>query len=254
MPTPVGHAHDRLPTAPQQRVLDGLVEHIDPVTAADLAAELALHHNTVREHLDSLVEQGRARRRAGRRGGRGRPPWTYEAAPSGLGAGAAPYLGLAEAFAEHLALTSPRPSTQAREVGRRWGTRLAGADPDPPQQNTRPAGGRQAGAHQTDPPQTFVGAADSSPDPVILGSRRRLVDLLGEVGFAPEPSEDHEDVALRECPLLDAARTHPEVVCELHHGLVVGALASYGNSVDVVRLTPFAQPGACRLRLGPAAR
>ena len=227
MPTPVARELDLILTAPQQRVLDQLVGHVDPVTATVLAGELSLHHNTVREHLDVLVEHGLARRRARRGAGRGRPSWVYEAATARPGRRAADYLDLAEVFAENLSATSARPSAEAREIGRRWGTRLAASETDI-RTDSRP------GAPSADP---------------IATSRRRLVGLLRDVGFAPEPNEDRDDVALRECPLLDSARAHPEVVCQVHQGLVGGALQAYGNTVDAVRLTPFSQPGACRLRL-----
>ena len=114
MPTPVARELDLILTAPQQRVLDQLVGHVDPVTATVLAGELSLHHNTVREHLDVLVEHGLARRRARRGAGRGRPSWVYEAATARPGRRAADYLDLAEAFAENLSATSARPSAEAR--------------------------------------------------------------------------------------------------------------------------------------------
>lgn len=223
MPTRAASVPGLVLTVPQQRVLDQLARHVDPVTVTVLADELSLHHNTVREHLDVLVEHGRARRRARHGGGRGRPSWAYEAAAADPGTRATDYLGLAEAFAEHLSATSARPSAQASEIGRRWGTRLAAGHTDARRES-------------------------APPDPAAT-ARHRLVSLLRAVGFAPEPNEDRDDMALRECPLLDSARAHPEVVCQVHHGLVVGALQAYGDTVDDVRLTPFAAPGACRLRL-----
>ena len=54
-------------------------------------------------------------------------------------------------------------------------------------------------------------------------------------------------VLLRTCPLLDAARRHPEVVCQVHLGLVAGALEAHHEPSDGLRLVPFARPGACVL-------
>ncbi|MEO7422274.1 MAG: transcriptional regulator, partial [Ornithinibacter sp.] len=59
------------------------------------------------------------------------------------------------------------------------------------------------------------------------------------------------DVLLRTCPLLEAATRHPEVVCEVHAGLVAGAHTAHGGSGEGVVLEPFALPGACRLTLPP---
>ena len=64
-----------------------------------------------------------------------------------------------------------------------------------------------------------------------------------------EAPEDPREVELRTCPLVDAARRHPEVVCQVHAGLVSGADAVYGGSGEGVRLVPFASPGACHLTL-----
>ncbi|MFP5347336.1 MAG: helix-turn-helix domain-containing protein, partial [Actinomycetes bacterium] len=41
-------------------VLERLQQRDDAVTIVDLAAELGVHSNTVREHLDALVEHGLA--------------------------------------------------------------------------------------------------------------------------------------------------------------------------------------------------
>ena len=49
---------------------------------------------------------------------------------------------------------------------------------------------------------------------------------------------------LRTCPLLDAARLHPEVVCQVHLGLVAGALEAHREPSDGLRLAPFSRPGA----------
>jgi len=74
-----------------------------------------------------------------------------------------------------------------------------------------------------------------------------MIDLLAELGFGPDPSGD--DIALRTCPLLELAEEMPEVICQVHRGLVEGALDHYGAPSDGVELVPFAEVGACRLRL-----
>ena len=56
---------------------------------------------------------------------------------------------------------------------------------------------------------------------------------------------------LRTCPLLDAAKRHPEVVCQVHLGLVAGALEADDHSAEGLGLRPFARPGACELALPP---
>ena len=54
---------------------------------------------------------------------------------------------------------------------------------------------------------------------------------------------------LTTCPFLDAAKRHPEVVCQIHLGIVRGALNRLGADADVAALQAFAEPGACLLGL-----
>jgi predicted ArsR family transcriptional regulator len=208
-------------------VLRALTEGVDrgePGTAAHVAALVGAHPNGVRRHLEALVEDGMATptapqptSTAGR--GRGRPSTSYAVTPSGragLAAATAPisgeYLGMAAAFATDLAERSETPADQALTIGRSWGRSLAAQ---------RPA---------TQPP------------------KEQLVTLLDGLGFSPLRRPDG-DVALRTCPLLEAARANPEVLCHVHLGLVQGASAAYGGADAGGELHAFAEPGACVLRL-----
>ncbi|MFZ5871716.1 MAG: helix-turn-helix transcriptional regulator [Actinomycetota bacterium] len=201
-------------------ILEQLQQQPGPATVATLAGELALHPNTVREHLDALVERGLALRERAPARGRGRPAWTYTAASGAVepDARVREYAGLATALAGHLARTSSEPTAEALEAGRAWGRELAAAAaPEPP-----------ASAAQ---------------------ARRKIVALLDGLGFAPEPDARATTAALRRCPLLDAARRYPDVVCSVHLGIVRGALDVYGGDPERTDLLPFSEPGACRLHL-----
>lgn len=74
----------------------------------------------------------------------------------------------------------------------------------------------------------------------------RLMLVLEHVGFGPEISADRRSVRLTRCPFIDTARAHPEAVCSVHLGLIKGVL---GRSLDPPALQPFAEPGACLVRL-----
>ncbi len=191
-----------------------LLESGAPLDVADVAAALGGHPNTARGHLEALADRGFVRRIARATGRRGRPRLAYEATARGHLALAPTGLEqLLQAFAEHLS-TVGDPSAHAEAVGRIWGSLLA---------------------RRTD--------ADSATDEVLA--------LLEHVGFSPhrDPGVAGLRVALRTCPLLDAARAHPEVVCEVHRGMVSGALAAQGQPSASVALQPFAEPGACRLEV-----
>ena len=201
-------------------VLEHLQQGMEPTTATALADALGLHVNTVREHLDALVTAGLAVRVRAPAAGRGRPAWQYTATDLvEQDVRLRDYAGLTGALAGYLERTSTDAGAAARAIGRTWGAELAG----------------EAGAE---------------PDVGHRAARHRTVALLSMLGFAPEPSSSAAtSVALRRCPLLDVARAHPDVVCNIHLGIVQGALEAFGGDPEPTAMLPFAEPGACRLRL-----
>jgi len=210
-PPPVGH----VPLSGQRlRVLEHVRAHA-PVRTPDAAADLGLHQNTVREHLDALVAAGLVERATEPAAGRGRPAALYRPATADPAAPAREYAALATALAGHLARTSAEPEREARAAGLEWGRELA----------------EQTGRAATDP-------------------RRVVLDALTRLGFAPVDEGGERGIALRRCPLLDAARRYPSVVCQVHLGIVEGLLQSIdaptGPGLDLIA---FAEPGACRLFL-----
>ena len=208
-------------SGPRGAVLEHLQRSVQPVTIAGLAQELGVHPNTAREHLDALVARGLATRERAPASGRGRPAWRYAAADDHPEPDprVRDYAGLAAALAGHLARTAGDPSAEGLAAGVAWGRSLVTSRPPHP-----------------------------GPSP-----RHKVVGLLEELGFAPEADADARSVALRRCPLLDAAMQHPEVVCQVHLGIVRGALEHHGGDPLPTALLPFAEPGACRLHLDTAA-
>lgn len=211
-------------------VLDLLRAQPRPATLAALAHAAGLHENTVREHLDALVAAGLVTRFPAEPSGRGRPAWLYQATDLDVDA----YAGLATVLARSIHDHSPDPAGEAVAAGRSWGRSLA----------------RRRGAPHDGP-------ADGPAQPDPTGAGRRVVVLLGTLGFAPDaPGSDTggpDTVRLTQCPLLEAAYELPDVVCGVHLGLVQGALEEYGATTsaaeDGTRLLPFAEPGACVLYL-----
>lgn len=198
-------------------ILDRLRGQPEPLTQAALVTATGLHPNTVREHLDGLVRRGLVRRFTAEPSGRGRPAWLYELASGPADDG---YAGLAAALASTIARTSAQPGEDAAAAGEEWGRQLAGSR----------------------------GSAARSPEE----ARDLVVDLLDDLGFAPESEPARpSDVRLTRCPLLEAAHRHPEVVCGVHLGIVRGALAEHGADPSGTDLVPFAEPGACRLVVPP---
>jgi predicted ArsR family transcriptional regulator len=200
------------------RVLEYVRAHT-PVRVADAAAALGQHPNTVREHLDAIVRLGLVERSTAGALGRGRPATLYRASAADPAVAMRDYAGLATALAGHLAHTSANPGRAARAAGIEWGRELI----DEPSRAGR--------------------------DP-----RQAVLEVLARLGFAPDEDADapgaRRGIALRRCPLLDAARRQPTVVCQVHLGIVDGMLERLGargrRGLDLI---PFAEPGACRLFL-----
>jgi len=210
-------------SASRLRMLEILETQPEPTTLAALVTVTGLHQNTVREHLDALVDRGLVVRSRATPEGRGRPAWLYAATSTDSGAKASEYAGLASALAAAIHRSSGAPSEDAAAAGEEWGGELARVHGQPT--------GRSATA-----------------------VRRQVVSLLDEVGFAPEADRRQSRVRLTRCPLLEAAHRHPEIVCAVHLGLVRGAFEEYDAEPSGVRLLPFAEPGACVLHLADAGR
>jgi predicted ArsR family transcriptional regulator len=199
-----------------------------PASLAELADVTGSHENTVREQLLAMLRAGAVRRHLAKPSGRGRPAWLYEATGDDRAAGAREYAGLAVTLAAFLSENSTSPWSDAVAAGKRWGRDLGAgaagaaraADADRPAEETRREDGKAG-----------------------------TVAVLEQLGFAPQAGADADVVRLTRCPLLDAARRYPDVVCGIHLGLVKGALDEQGAASDAVRLTPFAEPGACLLDL-----
>lgn len=207
-------------------VLGALRSRPDAASVIELSRGLGLHANTIRLALRPLQRVGLVARQAAPAHGRGRPAYVYTAtAEARLAAKGDPsldeYRGLTAALVAHLSESADAPG-QARLIGRHWGRHVVD---DPSGGSVRPA--EKAG--QDRPP------------------RQAIVDMLQRLGFSP--AIDDGGIALRTCPLLDLAREHPDVVCAIHAGLIDGAQERLGHEGGGAELRPFAEVGACRLRL-----
>lgn len=239
---------------PRALILDRLRHATTPATVRDLATAIEAHANTVRSALAELTEAGQVSRRRLPATGRGRPTYGYSITVTGRNTAPArpafrEYRGLTEAFAAHLSQASHDPGAAARDIGRTWGHSLAAGsaastDPAPPSEASAGPG------RPTDTPPDAPDSADPTNSPhAHCRAQSRVVTLLGELGFSP--TADAAGLALRTCPLLDLAREMPEVICQVHQGLLEGAMDHYGDPAGTAELRPFAEVGACRLSFTP---
>ncbi len=181
------------------RIFRYVAASAEPVGVADLTEHLGLHRNGIRQHLAKLCEANLLLEEQAPASGPGRPRLQYRLAPSATAqwAGAGPY--------ERLALLL---------------IRLQGSDRSP----------REHGAD--------AGRAVIPGEP----SATPLESLEAEMarwGFEPRFERRGSTVELLAgtCPFAAAASAAPDVVCEIHRGLVEGVLEAVDGSWELTGFT-----------------
>jgi predicted ArsR family transcriptional regulator len=207
-------AHRVLSSLSRVAVLETLRESGGPLGVRELAERMSLHKNTVRKHLDLLVENGFATRLRDGAVRRGRPRFVYAALPSPTETQLHSYRLLASVFAAYLH-DADDPQAAAEEAGRRFGARSVD--------------GAAAG----------LSAVDG------------VVRMLDDIGFRPELGGGGSEIRLRHCPFHELTRDRQDVVCGIHLGLIRGSLQRLGAAEQEVRLLPFVTPTLCMVRIGP---
>ena len=192
------------------------------MSIAEVARLLEIHPNTVRFHLDRLVEHGLVEQVPVAPRGPGRPPSMFRTVARMDPGGPRDYRVVAEILSEGLA-AGEQASERATTYGRAWGRAHAG------------------------PP-------DRQGAPRASVAVERMVALLDELGFAPERDDtegDHLRIGLRHCPFLELAESRPEVICPAHLGLMQGVAEGWQAPFTVDRLDPFVEPDLCHVHLRP---
>lgn len=213
-PAPVRSDSGSITLSPQRAAVLERLQHTSTTpTSTELAESMNLHPNTAREHLDELVALGFAERFRSSPQGRGRPSLRYQAVDGQVEptTRVRDYVGLAGALAGHIQRTSKNPAKEAIEAGQQWAL-------------TEATGG---------------GPVDEA-----------IFERLDKLGFSPSVEESGPSITinLTRCPLLDAAKQNPDVVCNVHLGLLQGTVEQLDQAANV-QLTPFAKPGACEVLL-----
>lgn len=170
-----------------------------PRSASELAERLALHPNTVRPHLDRMREAGLVEVEPIHRGTVGRPQLRYSLAPGAPGLGLDPpahtiLAGLLAALCEQLG----GDGLDAANLGRRWGTEAG---------NRRQSGRGCLAALVAELDRLGFDPVESEPGGGVGQSPRVRVDFL-------------------HCPFRELAEAYPELVCNLHRGIVEGVVAN----------------------------
>ena len=94
-----------------------------PLDSRKLGSLVGLHPNTVRSHVDQLIEVGLVRALTAPAKGRGRPRVLYESVADSTSVQQGGYRLLAQILASYLASTD-QPQAVAESAGRAWGRYL----------------------------------------------------------------------------------------------------------------------------------
>lgn len=207
---------DVLADLPPERRADGL-------SAAELAVHVGLHVTTVRFHLTRLLEGGLIASQSVPTPGAGRPTKRYRSLPPEAPERPHELLArlLTESFGARHGDGSPlRPE----EAGARWARRQAPAD--------------AAGQGPTDTTVPWWAVVTA------------LVDVLRAWGYHPDLGSEEGGrtarIDLVGCPFIELARSHPDVACGIHRGLMRGTLDRLGEEDARMTLEPFVGPNRCR--------
>lgn len=245
----------------RRRVLRAVQESASPVSAAELAQDLGLHHNTVREHLESLVKQGMVSMTPVSTGRRGRPTLRYQVtAPDPIEV-LVSYTTLLDAVAQTLG-EGEEARQVALTIGRRWAAESAtqpgvtaapgdsaqsGAATGPADTAAAPDGTADPGADAAAP--SNAGALAPGPDSTEQPSDAAapseaeqsggtagpadaedlpeplasLMPGLMSMGFTPHVDDGTGDVVLTTCPLVARDRRPHPLVCAMHEGYLHAA-------------------------------
>ncbi|MEO6957118.1 MAG: helix-turn-helix domain-containing protein [Antricoccus sp.] len=214
-----------LPAGRRLQVLRVLRDQSAPMSINEVAAAVAIHPNTVRFHLETLVAHGQVERVEPEQRSTGRPPQLFKPAPGMDPTGPRGYRLLAQLLVQSFA-QAPDQRARAIKAGEAWGAGQAAA---------------MAATVNTQ--------WDDSAQ--VDGTVHKLVQLLAEVGFAPELSSDSKapQIGLHHCPFLELAVDQPQIVCAVHLGIMQGALAQWDAPAKVDRLDPFVTPNLCMTKL-----
>jgi len=205
------------------QIVEYLRTESKPLSVEAVAKHIGVHINTARFHLETLVDAGKASRmtevrtKPGRRRVLYSPSETRPRIESIMDSQLMTMM-LTAAIATHY----PDTRNQMYEVGEEWGRYLT----------TRPA-----------PYEVFDEA----------NIQRRLLDKVDSLWFGPEVEYDPEPtLRMRSCPFMELARRAPNVVCQVHCGVINGSLELMGSSFRVYERNLDPETGACYGRLLPA--
>jgi len=200
-----------------------------PLSTTMVSEALDLHPNTVRPHLERMRDVGLLQVETESKGEVGRPQHRYSIAQDAPSLGLEPpAMPMMARMLIGVAAAAGAGRDEAIEIGRQQGRAAAAA--------TDASG--------------VVDELDDLDDRAAV-CLAALVDELSRVGFDPAVADDDGVVvAFSRCPFAELAEANPELVCNLHRGLVEGFVEAVGG-LTVRQFGTLVDRAPCQVALNP---
>lgn len=215
--------HRALGSPTRERLMEELRTRNAPMSSQELGAAVGLHPNTVRSHLGILVNAGLVASARRAPSGRGRPQHVYTVVADRQAARAHDnqegYDLLASVLADRVWVDHPDAGLVVETAAARWMENRVGSDPLP-----------------------------ATDDEVV----ERLVEELAALGFASHTrgiAGGSVCLVADRCPIAAVARSHPDVACSFHRGVVRGLLAALGWRIRLAGFEVDPAGDGCRATL-----
>ena len=171
-------------------------------TVGDLVTATGLHANTVREHLQRLIERGFVATETEKRTVRGRPRVFYRSVDG-------------DQVSSELHRRNVEAAVERGDLMRRVMPETAVGDLDPDAQ------------HQLD----------------------AVVEQLLDGGFDPVVDEEELTIDLTPCAHAESQAGHRQTLCEVHLGIMQGALSEAGGPLAIEGMRAACDPRECVIQL-----
>lgn len=202
----------------------------EAMTINQIADEMNLHPNSVREIIDALVEHGVVAKRRAQISGRGRPAWLYEVVvPESYATFHNNISDLMIATAKTLIKESHDPAQRARSLGKTWAHEIL----------------QRVDTDELD-------FTDTSPKAIAYATNRIRL-FLSSQGFNAYHGDDDTNIQLRACPFLTSDSRTQALICSMHGAMLAELIRVLSHGNLRTNLSPFYCGDCCLVSvLGPA--
>ena len=212
---PLQHQAQALGDPSRFAIFEHIAASATPVGVAELTELMGFNH--IRQHLGKLLDADLITESTEKRPTRGRPRLTYQARTDAFDRFQNRPGGSYQRLAAML-LDLATSDDSAHEVGR-----------------------RSSACNETPIPLS----AESTKDEIVAA----LANRLELDGFSP--SIEGSTITLGRCPFADLAAVQPDIVCELHRGLIDGCLDAVPGSAAAVLVPKPPRRAGCTVFIDP---